>query len=339
MKWLLAPLLALLPMPLLPVPLMAGTVRQTGDWLLVCDNRADCTITGVPLPAAMPDYPRAQVTIWRRNRGGSQLLIAMRLIEEDGTPSGFAGEVDGLGLGHTPLEGAMATLRVDPTINSPYGHVLVPETAGAVIGVIADEGPSRLLHGFGAYGAMPLGDLADLLQRMDRAQPHVADLPDPVIEDLPQPRYNLFPRDQVDGPLVHPVFDRACAGTPYSHARGYALDHTTVPTLLVLLSCGGRDFVYTWYPSGSAPPRPLTLPREREARYRRTSASFDTDLGVLILTDHPVLATDCGARHSYGWVDGQGWILLTTQVMPRCGTALLPESWPVLFRQESWGPG
>lgn len=334
MRWLLALLLVLL-----PVPLLAGTVRQKGDWMLVCDNHGDCTITGLPLPAVMPGYPRAQVTIWRRNRGGSPLLIAMRLIEEDGIPHGLTGSVDGLGLGHRPIDGAMATLRVDPTISSPYGDVLVPEVSGGIIGVLAYESPSHLLHGFGAYGAMPQGDLHDLLERMDRAQPRVGDLPDPTVEDLPPPEITLYPRDQVDDLVTHPVFNRACAGTPYSHARGYALDHTTVPTLLVLLSCGGRDFVYTWYPSGSAPPRPLTLPREREARYRRTSASFDTDLGVLILTDHPILATDCGARHSYGWVDGQGWILLTTQVMPRCGTALLPESWPVLFRQESWGPG
>lgn len=322
-----------------PAPVMAGTVRQEGDWLLVCDNHADCTITGVPLPAAMPDYPRAQVTIWRRNRGGSPLLIAMRLIEEDGSTYGLTGSVDGLGLGNRPIDGIMATLRVDPTINSPYGNVLVTEEAGPVIGVFADEGPSRLLHGFGAYGALPLGDLKDLLGRMDRAQPRAGDLPDPTIEDLPQPEITLYPRDQVDTPLVHPEFARVCANAPYSHARGYALDHTTVPTLLVLLSCGGRDFVYTWYPSGGGPPRPLTLPREREARYRRTSASFDPDLGVLTLVDHPVLATDCGARHSFGWVDGQGWILLTTQVMPRCGTTLLPESWPVLFRGNSWGPG
>jgi hypothetical protein len=334
MRWFLALLLVLV-----PTPLLAGTVRQAGDWLLVCDNHADCTITGVPLPAAMPGYPRAQVTIWRRNRGGSPLLIAMRLIEEDGTPYGLTGSVDGLGLGHRPIDGVMATLRVDPTINSPYGHVLVPEEAAGLIGVIAWEHPSHLLHGFGAYGAMPQGDLQDLLERMDRAQPRVGDLPDPTIEDLPLPEITLYPRDQVDDLVTHPVFNRACAGTPYSHARGYALDHTTVPTLLVLLSCGGRDFVYTWYPSGGGPPRPLNLPREREARYRRTSASFDPDLGVLILTDHPVLATDCGARHSFGWVDGQGWILLTTQVMPRCGTGLLPETWPVLDRQESWGPG
>ena len=321
---------------LLPMPLAAEQVRERGDWLLVCEDDGDCSITGVPLPQAMPGYPRAVVTIWRQNRGGAQRQIAFRLIDDTGVPQG---SVDQLGVGQTVTDGVMATLQVDDTINSPHGEVLMPEYAAGVIGVIAWEKPRHLLHGFGAVGAMPQGDLVRLLQRMDQVQTRVNDLPPPTIEDRPRPEIVLFPRDQVETPVAHPVLSRACEGAPYSHARGFALDHTTVPTLLVLVSCGGRDFAYTWYPAGAAPPRPLHLPRQREARYSRTAASFDADLGMLVLTDHPVLAADCGARHSYGWVDGQGWLLLATQIMPRCGTGLLPESWPTSFMLDGWGPG
>lgn len=334
MRWLVALLLAAL-----STPLAAATVWQEGDWLLVCENHGHCTITGAPLPTVMPGYPRALVTIWRDNRPQYPLMLALRLIDEDGADAGTA---DGLELGTRPLAGSFASLRFDPAMTSPHGDVIMPEYAPGTIGVLVDERPTLLLHGFGAMGALPQGNLGALLERMDRQQPRVADPPNPTIEDLPPQavlRYALFPREQVDMELSHPVFDRTCARAPYSHARGYALDHTTVPTLLVLLRCGRRDYLYTWYPSGNAPPAPLSLPREREPRFTRTSASFDPDLGVLMLLDHPALGTDCGARHSYGWIDGEGWVLLVTQVMPRCGNAVLSENWPVLFRQDGWGPG
>lgn len=331
MRWLFALALALL-----PVPLSAQQMRARGDWMLVCEDDGDCSITGLALPQVMPGYPRAVVTIWRRNQGGAQRQVAFHLIDEQGVPQG---SVDLLGLGQTISDGVMATLRVDPTINSPHGEVLMPEEAEGVIGVIAWEQPRHLLHGFGAVGAMPQGDLVHLLERMDQVQTRVNDPLPPTIEDPPATEIVLYPRDQVETPVEHPVFERACEEASYSHARGYALDHTTVPTLLVLVSCGGRDFVYTWYPAGAAPPRPLHLSRPIEARFRRTAASFDPDLGVLVLTDHPVLGTDCGARHSYGWVDGQGWLLLATQIMPRCGTAMPPENWPASFMLDGWGPG
>ncbi|MXO71965.1 DUF1176 domain-containing protein [Alteraurantiacibacter buctensis] len=317
---------------------MAETVRQQGDWLLVCENHGHCTITGVPLPSVMPGYPRALVTIWRENRPGYPLMLAMRLINEDGSHNGT---VEGLELGATPMGGSMASLRLDPTIASPHGDVIMPENAEGTIGVLADERPGLLLHGFGAVGAVPQGDLADLLERMDRAQPQVAEPIGPEIEDPPAPepyRYTLFPRDRVDGPVTHPDFVRLCRRASYSHANGYALDHTTVPTLLVLLSCGGRDYLYTWYPSGNAPPAPLDLPRQRDPRFRRMEASFDPDLGVLTLLDHPIGSRDCGLRHRFGWVDGEGWVLLSRQTMPRC-VAILPEDWPVHFMADGWGAG
>ena len=321
-----------------PLPARGQVVEQSGDWLLVCDEQANCTLVGTAAPDALPGYPHVELQISRGVEAEADLLLRSYAATLPGSVPGEPLTLDGLSLSMAPHSAPLATLRINPRMTGVPGYdYFTVEESAQVIAVLARDRPGYLRSGFGAFAALPQGDLARLLRRMDRVQAQAREAEAGADDGLSSAAaaYDLYPREQVEDVVDHPLLRRRCRDAPTLHARGYTLDHTTVPTLLVHVSCGGREQFYIWYPVGSAPPAPLTLARPRQRGASVTSASFDTEGGMLTLIDHPPGRTDCGIRTLWGWVDGEGMVLLSTWVMPYC-RAIAPERWPQSFLGPRW---
>ncbi len=323
----------------LTVPVQAQTVEQEGDWLLVCNTDAACTIIGAPRPEALPDYPRVEMRFYRGPEQHDVLLANTFLADAHGDPHPDASTLDGLSLSMESMSVPLFHFQMNPLVSGPanYDYFSIAQSAELAT-AISEHAPAYVRSGFGAFASMPVGDLGALLRRMDRVQAAAweareGEAPDDFTSAAPT--YELFPRDEVELPELHPDLLRPCRRTTDVVAHGYALDHTTEPTLLVLVRCGGRERLYIWYPSGEAEPRRLRLERERQRGATAMAAEFDPDSGILTLLDHPPGRTDCGVRTRWGWVDGEGFVLLSTARMPLC-RAIRPERWPEVFSQQGW---
>lgn len=323
-----------------PASARAPLVQRSGDWLLVCDNRRSCTILGAVRPEQelMRGYARVIFRFTRENEGGAPLLLQTHIVNETGGPHPRSSTtIAHLSLSDEPMGLSASLPPVDHAVSNGEGvEGFTAENSAHVALIIVRDRPIYLREGMGAFAAMPRGDFEGLMRRMDDAQPAV---PRPRVETPPvrQERflYEIFPSEEVSRPIEHPVFMRTCLGTR-RQASAYKVDHLAVEgTLLVLLQCGGSDHLFTWYPAGGAPPVPMRLRRRISPRDSVMSGRFNADAGVLTITDHPPGRTDCGAQHDWGWVAGEGMVLLTTRIMPDC-RGVRPALWPVQFMQLGW---
>lgn len=324
---------------LAPVPASAEVVSQRGDWLLVCDNHADCTIMGAPGEGVASSYPHVEVRIFRRDRPGHPPLLTTRTTDPSAALNLQVRTLAGMSLASGGFAEPMARLQPDPDAGTPGVDTFSSEDSGPLVQVLAQPGPLVVRSGFGLFAVLPQGDLAALLARMDRAQPRVAAPPDPTVEDLPLPApilYELFPREPAATPPAHPAFEQACPDPVDRQVGSFTLDHTTSPTMLVHLACGGQHYFYLWNPllPGSQPSG-LTLRRAREQRFPASQVMLDADTGTVTVLDHPPGRTDCGAETMWGWVDGTGMVLLRRRVMPLC-RGIAADRWPVAFLLDGW---
>lgn len=295
-----APLAALALLAALPA--WADAPRGFGDWWAACDNRAHCTLIG--LPARVPE---------------GRIPLALR-VESD------ADAADGFRLSLLPLgreSGAPFTL-VDPPLTLRAGRADLTERQAAALMPRLAAG-QRLEVNSGAPALLPdatrfqaaFNTLTELrvLAVLARAMPGVIHGPPALAR----------PAREVEGPSPAGL---ACpADVTQGAARGFALPGGAQ---LWSIACGPRQH---WFgiAHATAPAIPLQLPDgERPVleagRAGLTESSFEFDFGVLRAQEGPPGREDCGAARTWGWT-GQGWRLLERREMPACA-GLHQADWP-----------
>lgn len=305
--------------------------ERAGDWALVCDNQQQCTLTGV---ANIPGSVRIAVSITRDNTPAAPAFVRMVLLRHDGVVVGDA-HLHGAGFDYTLAgpDGGLV-LRADATVIEGL-QFFDPAQSGAIVDWLARHRPTHLLSGGQPYALLPRGNLPRLLRLMDRRQPDVARPEEPWPETYEPPRFDheIYPRDQVTIEALPPEIARECPGATTLNSPAFGIDHTTEPTLMLVVPCYDHAAIFVWRPGG--PPSRWLLRDGIGQRYQTSVATYEADQGLLHLRFTNGDRQDCGYGADWAWVDGEGYMLLTSWWMPDC-RGLPPILWPRTFLLSSW---
>jgi hypothetical protein len=311
---------------------VAATPRfdRAGDWSLICDENSTCTIIGIPDLPNQPGNVRIAVSILRGNEPGAPNYLRMLLIRWDGVP------VEDQHLYGFHLAGPDGGLMLDASGDMAQGiNFFFPAQSAQLIDWFARHRPAQLLQEGQPFARLPAGNLARLLRIRDQRQPAVAQSRERWAQEDEHGRVNfeIFPREQEPLDALPPQIPRECPGATPADSPAYGIDHTTSPTLMLVVPCGKQAAIFTWFRDGAPVRQNLSDPIAQ--RYSHSTVDYDDDQGLLTFTFTNGRRQDCGYRSQWAWVDGEGFMRLQAWWMPDC-RGLPPILWPQIFNLTGW---
>lgn len=324
--------------------LMRGELQLYGDWLVGCDNYAECTIIGFPQPVSAVD-----------NDGPATADMAIRIsfAGENGTPPVV--EMFPLPKPEAACSRCIPQLqrfrlsasgKLSETVYG-YAHV-VPVQSEADFLLYAYENGLRLA-GVDQQTGQPVirfpGSqfkiaLRAMREQRARLQKKLADeaidnlpgeLPDGSTMPVPGKLKRIAAVETIISGFVPILEEGRCKNDFMVRPHQY---HFANGAIMWSFDCGnGADASRTLWDMASGPnalAEPVDLPEPREGRIRAgidglEGAIFDWDFGILRSYQYLNGREDCGTFRAWGYTQN-GWHLLERREMPLC-KGLPPEQW------------
>ncbi len=313
-------------------------LRTFGNWIVGCDNKAECTALGIPEAARNPAAPAVvlRIGVDRTSLSGFEFAIVPL---PNGDPASRPITVTCVlcanGLRPTAGEAADRMELHGERITLPdmqgarwldalgKGRRIVVTSPGDGAGTTIDT--SAFLVAW-THLAQTRGDLL--------RQATVGKGVPSLHAGQPQPeRRRAFPAREVipsGSPGIERV-TRKCPSTadsmPY---RQFALPGDV--TLWAVPCRAGTTLTIHWYQAAGVMdlPSPLELPdadrgQLKAGEHGLADSVFDFDFGILRARSGPPAREDCGVQRAWGW-DGRAWFLLERRDMPAC-IGLPPSEW------------
>lgn len=313
-------------------------IRTFGNWIVGCDNKAECTALGIPESPPNPAAPAVvlRIGVDRTSLSGFEFAIIPLPSADAGTrPITVtcllcANELRAAGdetADRIELHGQRITIPGMPGARwldaLGKGRRIAVSWAGGGAGTTIDT--SAFLEAW-MHLTQTRGDLLRQ-SSIPRGLPSLH-------AGQPQPeRRRAFPAREVmpSGTPGIAGLPRQCpsASEPVRH-RQFALPGNA--TLWAVECREGQTLTTHWYQASAAAdlPSPLELPDgdrgQLNAGERGFEESvFDFDFGILRARSGPAHREDCGIQRAWGW-DGETWFLLERREMPAC-IGLPPSDW------------
>jgi hypothetical protein len=324
--------------------LMRGEVQQYGDWLVGCDNAADCTIIG---------FPQAVSEVYDDDPATADLAIRISFAGEDGSPP----VVEMLPIGQQAescasvnriscqfklsISGKLMEPRYSfarTTFDQPVAEFLLfalekgmklagvdPQTEKAVIRFPAVQYRA-------AYRAMH--------RRRDALQKQIADeaidnlpgeLPDGSTMPVPAKLKRLPAVETIVSGVVPILQAGRCQNAFMDRLHQY---HFANGAILWSFECanapGSNRTLWDMAPGANALAGPLDLPEPRDGKVRAgvdglDGVAFDWDFGILRSYQYLDGREDCGTFRAWGYTSN-GWHMIERREMPICN-GLMPDQW------------
>lgn len=335
--------------------LLRGEVQQFGDWLVGCDNQAECVMIGFPksLDTVDGDHPLTAA-------------IAVRIAFGRDTGAAPGMELIPVGQGESPCgSGAAETCRLRLSIGDPQARQwltyarrsLAPEDAESLLSALlarlplagVDEISGRHAIRFPsdqfvrAYRALQSRQTQLRRQLSDAATSKLLDeLPDgSAMAGLIAYRRLAATEVMVSG--LAPIFpNEKCGAGLMTDMRHYLLPGGAD---LWSYACDEDSLARRYWQMGDDPAglvRPLNLPEPREGSIAAgidglENAIFDWDFGILRSYEYATKGEDCGVFRAWGFTQ-TGWILIERREMPIC-MGLVVQDWIRTHYQATDGAG
>ncbi|MDP2800716.1 MAG: hypothetical protein Q8O26_02425 [Phreatobacter sp.] len=299
-------------------------VRQSGDWVSGCDNKAVCTMVGTAnatlADAAMPNRQRLAIRITSDMSPIGETRIDIWRLPAD--PTGQAGTQQPVVLSFAGTDGSSGAKLPGDRLSFTNGKAMdwvVALAEAKELRVSQSDVVAPRSEGFPRAWSW-------LTQRRAEAMRNA-----PVAATR---RERLRPAHEVVSPAYPAVqlLDVICPeGRRLSGHRQFMLPPGDA--LLWAVTCNGPEGSSThWFQSAPrfALATPLKLPDSHgdlidAGKDSLPDSVFDFDFGVLRARHGPEGRTDCGVQRAWGW-DGRGWFLLERRDMPACA-GLEPTCW------------
>lgn len=320
-----------------PVPLNFEVAVREGDWLLQCNNREDCQISGVATRDRGGAPFRALVTLSRIGTSDEAPLVNVALLDRLGSPPAIPQPVEGL----QPLSARSAVIDAPPLavrfpMEQPFAGQLLTEESGAALVAAVAAGAANLGRPGDALATLPRGNLDRLVALMRARQRDYVES-GTAAEDAMVSRFYFEIRPAAPLPDdTEPPFARAlCRGQRSGPAEIHALRQSGPSPRLVLIPCSRGTAALIVAPDGTVYRFDPPAPRFGRTRFTRREVFFDAESGILTLSDTAPRDASCGIYSNWGWTEDEGMLLLQTFGQALCRG--IPRAlWPNLFEQISW---
>jgi hypothetical protein len=313
-------------------------LRTFGNWIVGCDNKAECTALGTTEDPPNPAVPTVvlRIGVDRTSLSGFEFAV-IRLPHDTPTPRPItvtcllctngmraAGDemVDRIDLNgqRIVIPGMLGANWLDAL---GKGQAIAVAWAGSAASATIDT--SAFLEAW-KYLAQRRGDLL-------RQAPIPEGLPSLRAGPPKESRKRAYPATEVM-PSGNPGIARLTRKCPpraeVAHYRQFQLPGNA--TLWAVQCREGNTLTMYWYQtSGPADlPVALELPDGERSPLKAgehgfEQGEFDFDFGILRARSGPALREDCGIQRAWGW-DGGTWFLLERREMPAC-IGLSPPDW------------
>ncbi|MCU0883600.1 MAG: DUF1176 domain-containing protein [Beijerinckiaceae bacterium] len=312
-------------------------LRTFGNWLVGCDNRADCTAIGLPDQQGSPasqialrigvdsasasGFEVAMLRVQRAVAGRLPITVTCLLCNNGvRAPGDQAADQIILDGRRFVLPGMQGAQWLDAL---GKGRAIVANAAGDASGARIDT--ARFLDAW-KHLAQTRGDL--MRQLLASANPPV-----PGETAIQGKRQRAFPATEVMAP-DRPAFNRLTRQCParatVADRRQFLLPGNVALWGIACRKAGTRTWHWFLDRGAADLPAPLTLPDGDQPDVKAGEVGFedsvfDFDFGILRGRSGPALREDCGIQRAWGW-DGQAWFLLERREMPAC-IGLEPLNW------------
>ncbi len=324
--------------------LVRGEVQQYGDWLVGCDNNAECTMIGFPetLALRVPDVPEHDMAIQislKRSADGNPVVELVPYSFDAGLKA-----LDG------KAEPFVLNVEYDVAAISPqHGltrQVLLPMEALAVIRHLSQDKHLEGSH-FSSGRAIVRFPESEFKRAFNAMQKRHVQLLKDIVGGNDIPIKSILRRIPAV-PLILPglaPIDAAenCGKSPMQAMQRYGFPDGAE---LWSYSCDDGSYPPRTYwemaPEASVRTAHLRLPEPRDQVVRAgidglESATFDFDFGVLREYKFYKGREDCGSFRAWGFTES-GWQLLERREMPLC-MGLDPADWIPTYYAPTEGAG
>jgi hypothetical protein len=337
--------------------LMRGEVQRYGDWLVGCDNDADCTIFGFPpdqrvaVEDGAPILPEMSIRISYSGQEGTPPVVE---IFPAGKPAeacarcipksidfrlSAGGKLSEKQYGFTPT-------KLDPAEADFVLHAY--EKGMTFAGVDPKAGKPAI-----RFPAMPFRAAlrAMWMRRAElqrkRADEAIDNLPGELPDGSTMPVAGKLKRipaieTMVSG-FVPILAEGRCRNDFMRNARAY---HFANGAILWSFECnqdaGPTRTLWDMAPTANTIAAPVDLPEPRDRGVRAgvdglEGVAFDWDFGILRSYQYLNGREDCGTSRAWGYTQN-GWHLLERREMPLC-KGLSPDNWIRTHYTPTDGPG
>ncbi len=313
-------------------------LRAFANWIVGCDNRAECTAIGWPAGPADPGAPSVAIRIGvdRTSFSGfSFAIIRLPSSSNDRRPIIVSCQSCSRATGASGSHGADRIEVIDQRIDVTEmrgARWLDSIGKGHSIGAAWSDGPPSATIDTSAFmdawkhlaqrrGALMRGAMSADIASSPLARSLTEDAPRaaPSIEVTPS-----------GAPALLPGLGNCPAGTDKASYRQFALP-AAASLWGVACEKGGvatQHWFQTEGPAGN--PSPLMLPDADRGPLNAgdpgfAESMFDFDFSILRARSGPAGRQDCGVQRAWGW-NGRTWVLLERREMPVC-IGLEPSDW------------
>ncbi len=290
-------------------------LRQFSNWIVGCDNRAECTAIGMAARSADPAAPS----------------VAIRIGVDRTSLSGFSFEV--IRLPGDSADRRPIVISCMPCAGGPGAERI--DLVGRRIDATDMRGArwlDRIGQGQAITATWPDGafgttiDTAAFLEAWKHlARTRGALMRESLAPGLAEDSRRAGPSIEVmksGSPAIEPALQRCPAAADAASSREFALPGTA--RLWGLTCRKGGITTQHWYqaegPAGE--PAPLVLPDAERGHLNAgdpgfSESVFDFDFSILRARSGPAHREDCGIQRAWGW-QGARWVLLERREMPAC---------------------
>jgi hypothetical protein len=335
--------------------LLRGEVQRYGDWLVGCDNQAECELLGFPTKIIAIDGDAQKIAdmsvrISFSGEAGAAPVVAIRPVTEleeacaSVTHASFRFKLSANGRQSEAIYGYTSTTLIEAEAHfllNAYEKELKVAGVDPETGRVAIRFPDDRFQQ--AYVAMQKRRSQLLREMEDKA---IYALPGELPDGSTMPvagKHRRRPAKEVMVSGFAPIFaNKNCAVSIMRDMRRYIFSGGAE-----LWSYGCDDGLanqsyWQMAPTAMALAAPLDLPEPRDGGVRAgtqglENAIFDWDFGILRSYQYQPGRADCGTFRAWGYTDN-GWQLLERREMPLC-KGIQSSDWIRTHYTPTDGPG
>ncbi|TSB02383.1 DUF1176 domain-containing protein [Sphingorhabdus contaminans] len=316
--------------------LMRGGVQQYGDWLVGCDNNAECTMIGFPKRAIMRelDVASKEMAVQISLSGSDDAAPVVELVP-------FGVDIAGKATAYSSGRFVLNVEYEVAAISIPHGfsrQALLPMEAAAVVKHL--QGNKRLtgkaLSNNTVIVRFPEAEFNRAFTTMQSRRAQLLKIrADQAIDDLPGelPDGSTMPvagklkrivaRETIVSGFVPILAEGRCKNDFMANPRQFHFANGAILWSFECTMAGGLTRTH-WdmAPSAVALSAPVDLPEPRDGKVRAgidglDGVAFDWDFGILRSYQYLDGREDCGTFRAWGFT-ASGWQLLERREMPLC---------------------
>ncbi len=323
---------------------MRGGVQQYGDWLVGCDNNAECTMIGFPKRAIMRelDVASKEMAVQISLSGSDDAAPVVELVP-------FGVDIAGKATAYSSGRFVLNVEYEVAAISIPHGfsrQALLPMEAAAVVKHL--QGNKRLtgkaLSNNTVIARFPEAEFNRAFTAMQsrraqllkiRADQAIDDLPGELPDGSTMPvvgkKKRIVARETMISGFVPILTEGRCRNDFMANPRQF---HFANGAILWSFECtnaaGLTRTLWDMAPSALALSAPVDLPEPRDGKVRAgidglQDVAFDWDFGILRSYQYLESREDCGTFRAWGFT-ASGWQMLERREMPLC-KGITPDQW------------